>query len=138
MTDDWRSQRDRAVAAHAEALAAKQAAETAQARQLVAEFVRAAREQGLPTVALRALPYDGGGGYRTGLRGWYIHPDHSVAVGEDGQYYVLGVPPSVKARLTGVSVVPSDPPLIVGEGARDGASAPLGHLLSRALSGGWG
>jgi hypothetical protein len=137
MSESWREQRARAVAAHGEALAAKRAAETAQARELIAGFVRDARARGLPTEPLRALPYSGGGSYRTGLRGWYIHPDRSVAVGEDGEYYVLGVPPSVKARVSGVRLAPADPPLIVGEGARDGASAPLSTLLATALSGGW-
>ncbi len=146
MTDDaqvsgdpreWREQRARAVAAHGAALAAKKAAETAQARELIAAFVRDAAARNLPTEPLKALPYHGSGSYRTGLRGWYLHPDRSVAIGVDGEYYVLGVPPSVKARLTGVTLAPADPPLIVGEGARDGASAPLATLLAKALAGGW-
>ncbi|HWB37628.1 MAG TPA: hypothetical protein VHA75_16560 [Rugosimonospora sp.] len=134
---DWRAQRARAVAAHGEALAARQAAETARAAALVAAFVRDAIARGLPTEPLVALPYDGGRGYRTGLHGWYIHPDRSVAIGVDGGYYVLGVPPSLRARLTGVTLAPGEPRLIVGEGARDGASAPLATLLARALAGGW-
>jgi hypothetical protein len=135
--DDWRAKRARAVAAHGDALVARQARETARAREMVAAFVRDATERRLPAVPLRALPYSGGSGYRTDLRGWYIHPDRSVAVGVDGGYYVLGVPASLRARLTGARVAPSDPPLIVGEGARDGASAPLTTLLAQALAGGW-
>jgi hypothetical protein len=137
MSDEWREQRARAVAAHGDALAARRAAETARARELIAAFVQDATVRGLPTEPLKALPYKGSGSYRTGLRGWYIHPDRSVAVGEDGEYYVLGVPPSVRGRLTGVTVAPAEPPLIVGEGARDGASAPLETLLATALAGGW-
>ncbi len=138
MTDeDWRTQRARAVTAHADALAARQAAETAQARALIAAFVRDATAQGLPPVPLRALPYSGGSSYRTGLRGWYVHPDRSVAVGVDGNWYVLGVPAALRSRLSGARVAPGDPPLIVGEGARDGASAPLATLLAKALAGGW-
>ncbi len=133
----WREQRARAVAEHGRALAQRRAAETVQARELVARFVRDARAAGLPSRELRALPYSGGGSYRTGLRGWYIHPDRSVAVGEDGGYYVLGVPASLRGRLAGVRPAPADPPLIVGEGARDGASAPLATLLATALAGGW-
>jgi hypothetical protein len=137
VTEQWRTQRERAVAAHAAALAARQAAEQAQARAQIAEFVRAAVAQGLPSEPLRALPYNGGSGYWTGLRGWYIHPDRSVAIGTDGGYYVLGVPASLKGRLAGVTLTPSEPRLIVGEGARDGASSPLSALLARALAGGW-
>jgi hypothetical protein len=133
----WREQRARAVAAHGAALAARQAAEEAQARAQIAEFVAAARAKGLPTEPLRALPYDGGAPYRTRLRGWYIHPDRSVAIGEDGEYYVLGVAPSVRARISGVQLTPAQPRLIVGEGARDGASAPLATLLATVLAGGW-
>ena len=135
--EEWRTQRARAVAAHADALAARRTAETRQARALVAAFVRDATAQGLPPVPLRALPYSGGASYRTDLYGWYVHPDRSVAVGTDGQWYVLGVPASVRARLTGARVTPGDPPLIVGEGARDGSSAPLAMLLAQTLAGGW-
>jgi hypothetical protein len=68
--------------------------------------------------------------------GWYVHPDRSLAVGEDGAFYVLGVPASVKARLLGAQVRPQDPMLIIGRGAKDGESISLRELLQRRLAAG--
>ena len=107
-----------------------------QARQLVAEFARAAQERGLPTTDLTARAYNGRTRYRTGLRGWYVRADRSLAVGTDGEWYVLSVPASLRARLTGVTLQPQQPRLIVGEGARDGESMPLQALLQRRLDAG--
>ncbi|WNB84943.1 hypothetical protein [Cellulomonas sp. ATA003] len=58
---------------------------------------------------LAARSYDGRARYRTPLRGWYLRRNESVAVGTDGEFYVLTVPPSLRARFTGVSPEPSDP-----------------------------
>ena len=90
------------------------------------------RAEGLPDEPLRARSY-GGKVYRTRLRGWYVHPNRSLAVGVDGRFYHLLVPSSARAWLTGVTVSPQDPRLIVGEGARDGESIPLATLLQRRL-----
>ncbi|HYN95712.1 MAG TPA: hypothetical protein VES42_17855, partial [Pilimelia sp.] len=108
----------------------------AQGRELVAEFVQAARERGLRDTALTARAYTGAGGYRTGLRGWYLRRDRSVAVGTDGGFYILTVPASLRARLTGARVAASDPPLVVGQGGRDGESMPLRELLRQRLAAG--
>lgn len=132
----WRSERDRAVAARAAAQAREKAAEIARARELIAGFAAQARERGLRTSALTARPYHGRGRYRTGLRGWYLRPDGVLAVGEDGEFYVLTVPPSIRARLTGVSLRPEEPRLIVGEGARDGERVALEELLRLRLAAG--
>jgi hypothetical protein len=59
-----------------------------------------------------------------------------IAVGTDGGYYVLSVPASLRARITGVTIEPQDPRLIVGEGARDGESVPLKTLLQMRLDAG--
>lgn len=128
-----REQRAAAAAEHAAAQERRRAAETAQARRLVTEFVREARGRGLPLVPLMARPYSGRGTYKTGLRGWYIRRDRSLAVGEDGSFYVLSVPASLLARVRGVDVPPADPPLIAGVGGRDGESMPLEELLRRRL-----
>jgi hypothetical protein len=132
----WREQRQRAVQAHARAREEQQAAEVEEARQLIAMFVRAARERGLTPTALTAPAYQGRGRYRTRLRGWYLDSGRSLAVDTDGAFYVLGVPNSILARLTGAHVRPQPPPLVVGEGGRDGESIPLRHLLRRRLDAG--
>lgn len=131
--DAWRAQRDLAITKHTEAFQARRAAETEQARRMVAGFAREAAARGLRTVALRAYAYDGSATYRTSLRGWYVHPDRTLAVGADGAYYILGVPASARARLLGAEVQPHDPKLIIGEGARDGESIALAELLRRRL-----
>jgi hypothetical protein len=136
-TDDeaeWHRRRRHAVTVHAEAQERRRAAEISQARVLVADFVRRARERDLPTEPLVARSYTGHGRYRTGLRGWYLKADRSMAIAEDGGFYLLAVPASLRARLTGVTLREDDPPLVVGRGGRDGESIPLATLLERLLS----
>jgi hypothetical protein len=130
--DDWQAQRARAVAHHGAELDRRRAAEAEQARGLIEHFVAAARAGNLPTETLRARSYSGRS-YRTPLRGWYLNGDRTIAVGEDGRYYSLLVPPSATGWLTGVTPQPQDPRLIVGEGARDGESIPLQQLLAKKL-----
>jgi hypothetical protein len=131
----WQARRREAAALHAEALARTQQAETAQARALIAEFVRKATARGLPPQPLSARSYDGRARYRTPLQGWYLRRNESVAVGTDGLFYVLTVPPSLRARLSGVTPSPSDPPIILGKGGRDGESIDLADALARVLAG---
>jgi hypothetical protein len=130
---DWAAQRRRAIEVHQAAQRARRDSETARARELVTEFTRQAVERELRTVPLVATAYNGRGTYRTGLRGWYLKPDRSLAVGVDGEFYILSVPASLAARLRGARITPSDPPLQVGEGARDGESIPLPDLLTLRL-----
>ncbi|OLE26673.1 MAG: hypothetical protein AUG44_12275 [Actinobacteria bacterium 13_1_20CM_3_71_11] len=132
----WRRERDRAVEVHATALERQRATELARARELVARFAAQARERGLRTSPLTARPYHGRGRYRTGLRGWYLRPDGVLAVSEDGEFYVLTVPASVRARFTGVSPRPEEPRLVIGEGARDGERVALDELLRLRLAAG--
>ncbi|MEU7909124.1 hypothetical protein [Actinoplanes sp. NPDC049118] len=129
----WHEQRRQAVAGHAAALEAGRAAEAEQAGRLLADFVRAAAERGLPPAGLSARSFDGRATYRTRLRGWYLKANRSVAVGEDGRYYVLTVPSSLRAYFTGADVSPSTPRLIVGAGGGDGETMPLAELLRRRL-----
>ncbi|WP_341483920.1 hypothetical protein [Dactylosporangium aurantiacum] len=133
--DDWQSQRARAVAHHGAELDRRRAAEAAEASGLVERFVADARAAGLPTAPLRARSYNGRS-YRTPLRGWYLNSDRTIAVGDDGRYYSLLVPPSATGWLTGVTPQPQAPRLIVGEGARDGESLPLARLLQQRLEAG--
>lgn len=127
MTADWREQRDRAVAVHAAALRSKREAEAAQARRLIAEFLPHAPAP----QPLSCLSYNGRTRYRTPLMGWYLNQARTIAVDTAGEYYVLLVPQSFRARFSGITPRPQEPPLIVGEGGRDGESMPLGDLLER-------
>ncbi|NUO57428.1 MAG: hypothetical protein HOV71_15965 [Hamadaea sp.] len=132
--DEWRRRRDDAVAKHAAAVARAREIETNQARKLVAEFVEEARRRMLPPERLVAFAFNGRSHYRTELHGWYIHPNHSLAVGVDGEFYVLGVPASLRSRLFGARPAPSDPMLVIGRGAKDGESISLRELLHRRLA----
>jgi hypothetical protein len=134
--DSWRASRREAFEAHVEAQRRAEAAESERARPLVADFVRRAREQGLPPVPLRARAYSGTATFRTRLTGWYLQPNGPLAIGEDGEFYVLTAAPGLSARLRGVDVSPSPPPLAVGRGARDGESMSLQELLERRLAAG--
>lgn len=129
----WREHRTEAAAAHAKELGRRRAAESTQARELIAEFVRKANLLGIPPVPLRARSYDGRSRYRTTTRGWYLRRNESVAVGTDGEFYLLTVPGSLRARVTGTDLVPSDPPLVLGRGARDGESIDLPEALAIIL-----
>ncbi|GAB1641869.1 hypothetical protein [Krasilnikovia sp. MM14-A1259] len=132
----WREQRRRAVAGQAAALEADRATEVAQATSLLTDFVRRAAERGLPPATLAARSFDGRATYRTRLRGWYLKANRSIAVGEDGQYYVLTVASSLRARFTGAEPVSSPPRLVVGAGGGDGETMPLARLLERRLDAG--
>lgn len=133
---DWAAQRRRSIEVHQAAQRARRDGETARARELVTRFTRQATERGLRPVPLAATAYSGRGSYRTGLRGWYLKPDRSLAIGTDGEFYILSVPASLAARLRGARLTPSEPPLQVGEGARDGESIPLADLLELRLGAG--
>jgi hypothetical protein len=129
----WREERRQAAVEHAAALERKKAAESAQARELLAGFIETLRERGVDPEPLRAQVIGSNASYRTDLVGWYLRRNRSLAVDVDGNFYILGVPASLKSRVAGVRVLPSDPPLVVGQGARDGESMPLAELLRLRL-----
>ncbi|MGK5678000.1 hypothetical protein [Actinoplanes sp. URMC 104] len=133
---DWTRQRRQAIAGHAAALEAGRAAEAREAAALIDEFVRRAGERGLTPGTLQARTFDGRATYRTHVRGWYLKSNRSVAVGEDGEYYVLTVPASLRARFAGADLTPSRPRLIVGAGGGDGETVPLKQLLDQRLEAG--
>ena len=119
--------------------AAAERAAKAEARQtapMVAAFADAMRSAGVPPTRLRAVPYIGGGSLRTQVIGWYVRRDQRNAVGTDGRWYVLVVPPSLRGRFAGVHVEPADAPLQVGAGGRDGESVALDVLLRLRLEAG--
>jgi hypothetical protein len=132
----WQERRRDAAAEHAAALDRRRATETTRAREQVAAFVDAARQRGLRTTRLRARSYNGRSTYRTGLVGWYLKKNGSLGVDTEGRFYVLSAATSLRARVTGATVPASDPPLVVGVGARDGESMPLADLLRLRLEAG--
>ncbi|NAZ82312.1 hypothetical protein GTR02_10830 [Kineococcus sp. R8] len=129
--EDWRRRRREAADAHAAAAERARRRDVAQARELLGGFVAEVRRRGIDPQPLQATAQ--GRRYRTGLTGWYLRRDGSLGVGEDGAYYVLGVQPSLAARLRGVHLEPADPPLQVGRGARDGEAIDLQDLIARRL-----
>jgi hypothetical protein len=133
---EWQEQRRQAIAGHAAALEAGRAAEAREAGALLDDFVRRATDRGLQPHTLQARTFDGRATYRTHVRGWYLKSNRSVAVGEDGEYYVLTVPASLRARFTGADLSPSTPRLIVGAGGGDGETVPLKQLLDKRLEAG--
>jgi hypothetical protein len=133
---DWTERRRQAIAGHAAALEAGRAAEAREAAALLDDFVRRAAERGLPPHPLTARTFDGRATYQTHVRGWYLKSNRSVAAGEDGEYYVLTVPASLRARFTGADLSPSMPRLVVGAGGGDGETVPLARLLDRRLDAG--
>ncbi|TDO33916.1 hypothetical protein EV643_12914 [Kribbella sp. VKM Ac-2527] len=129
----WREKRREAAVAHAAALEHRKAAETAQARGLLAEFVRKMKAAGIEPRPLRAQVAGSGASYRTNVTGWYLRRNRTLGADTNGNYYSLGASASLKARLLGLRISPSDPPITVGLGARDGESMPLEQLLSLRL-----
>jgi hypothetical protein len=131
---DWAQQRARAIDAHAADLARRTAVDAEKAAVMLREFVATATARGPAPVTLVARSYDGRHRYRTGLRGWYLRPDGGIAVAEDGNFYVLAVPASLKSLLRGVTLGPSAPRLVLGEGGRDGERVTLRFALDQILA----
>jgi hypothetical protein len=130
-----RQARENAEYHHAAAARAAEA-EARRTAPMVAGFAEAMRSAGVEPTRLRARPYSGGGSLRTDVVGWYVRRDRRAAVGTDGRWYVLVVAPSLRGRLAGVHVEPSDAPLQVGAGGRDGDSVALDVLLRLRLEAG--
>ena len=131
--NDWAVRRGDAAAERAARLDRQRAVEAEQATALLADFVRKARQRDLPTVALRARALNGRTLYQTGLTGWYLRRNGTIAIDEHGRFFVMSAPASLQARLRGATRTPSDPPLVVGAGGRDGESIPLPELLRQRL-----
>jgi hypothetical protein len=123
------------AARRVELAALKDQAESREAQQLVDAFVTEARARGIAPEPLRATLFDGHG-VKTDKLGWYLRKNKSVAVGDDGAYYVLTVPGGLRERLRGVRLTPSPPPLEVGRGGRDGETGDLAEFLAKRLQAG--
>lgn len=121
------------AAAHRIALSeAAQRHESVAAQRLIEDFLTQVRTLGIPPVPLRARLLSGAE-VRTDSRGWYLRKNQSLAIGEDGSYYVLTVPGGVMERLRGVQLKPTPPPLQVGRGGRDGETGELKEFLAMTL-----
>ncbi|MCC2314393.1 hypothetical protein [Cellulomonas xiejunii] len=131
----WRAQRREAATAHAEALAARQRAESARARAMIGEFLAEARARGVAPAPLHVRSYDGRARYRTPLEGWYLRRDETVGIDTAGEFYVLTTPRSLVAHFRGVRPTPQDPPLVIGAGGKDGESIDMPDALARVLAG---
>lgn len=115
-----------------ELAAGAERAESAKAQEMIDAFLRDAAEAEIAPEPLRATLYTGQS-VKTDKRGWYLRKNQSVAIGEDGGYYILTVPGGLKERLRGVTLRKSPPPLIVGKGGRDGETGDLAEFLARRL-----
>ena len=134
--DDERRARIATIAARAAVEERRRAAERARAQKLIDGFVEEMLRRGEPPVPLRARVVGRRETYRTDRTGWYVRPRRALAVGVDGSFVILDAPPSLRSRLFGVEVPSSDPPLVVGRGARDGESIDLADLLAQHLNAG--
>lgn len=110
--------------------AANQEAQAAQ--QLIDAFIAQAKQLGIEPEPLR-MKLSGGGTARTDKLGWYIKVNQTVAIGEDGGYYILSMPGGLRERLTGVQLSPSQPALQVSRGGRDGETGDLADFLTKRL-----
>lgn len=131
---DWARHRREVVEAQEQALRAARDEEHEKATAMIRAAVDRYRAAGIAPVPLRARPYRGSGTVRTGLEGWYLKQDRSLAVDAEGRYYVLRVDGGLLSRLRGAAPEPSPAPLIVGRGARDGDSFRLEELLEMRLA----
>ena len=132
----WREERRAAADHHAQSLARRQAAESARAREMLHGLVVRALVDGPAPEPLLVRSFDGRHTYRTPLQGWYLRQDRTLAVDTDGEFYVLRAPTSLRASLRGVRPEPSDPPLVLGAGGKDGESLDLDVAIARVLAGG--
>ena len=117
--------------------AAQEQAESREAQALIDGFVAEARSRGITPEPLRATLYDGHA-VKTDKSGWYLRKNKSVAVGDDGAYYVLTVPGGLRERFSGARLRPTPPPLEVGRGGRDGETGDLADFLRWRLERGNG
>ena len=130
----WRERRTHDAAGQVRRLAERQAAESAQARVLIAGFLEAAANARLEPEPLFARGYGNRGRYRTELVGWYLRVNESAGIDTEGNFYVLTVPGGLRARLVGSTPEASPPPLILGKGGRDGESIDLKEALEGVLN----
>ncbi|TNC17369.1 hypothetical protein FHE66_10880 [Georgenia sp. 311] len=131
---DWARQRREAAEAHADMLERRRQAEHDHAARLLREFAAVARDR-LPAERLHVRGYGGKGSARSDVTGWYLRADRAAGMSTDGEFYVLTAPLGLRDRLTGVTLRPTPPPLVLGAGGKDGESLDLPVALERLLPG---
>ncbi|GAB2540162.1 hypothetical protein [Brachybacterium huguangmaarense] len=125
---DWTARRGDVIRARQSALEAARRAEHERATGLIREAIAGYRAAGIDPIPLRART-DRGASVRTSLTGWYLKTDRTIAVDSEARYYVMRVPDGLRARLRGADPEPTDAPMVVGRGARDGETFDLPELL---------
>ncbi len=123
------------AARRAELAAAQERGESTKAQLLIEQFLADAKAAGVAPGPLRATLYTGHS-VKTDKIGWYLRKNESLAIGDDGSYYVLTVPGGLRERLSGVKLQPSPPPLVIGKGGRDGESGDIANFLRWRLEAG--
>ena len=123
------------AARRVELAAGQERAESRKAQVLIDQFLADAAAAGVAPEPLKATLYTGQS-VKTDKVGWYLRKNKSLAIGDDGSYYVLTVPGGLRERFTGVKLVASPPPLIVGKGGRDGETGDLAEFLRWRLQAG--
>jgi len=135
-TDSWVHQRTQAAAIQASRLAERQDAEHRKAEALLAEFLPVVKARGPAPVELLVQGYGGQGSAKSNLRGWYLRNNRTCALGTDGKFYVLIAPLSrLHPRFMRINVRPTRPPMILGEGGKDGDTIDLADALERVCPG---
>ena len=130
---DWTSKRREVIQAQQNALEAQRREEHERATAIIRTAIEAYRAAGIEPIPLQARPFTGTGTIRTSLTGWYLKHDRTLAVDEEGRFYVLRVPGGLLSRLKGATPEPSPAPLVVGRGARDGETFEIKELLQMRL-----
>ena len=123
------------AARRVELAAGQERAESLKAQVLIDQFLVDAAAAGVSPEPLRATLYTGQS-VKTDKVGWYLRKNKSLAIGDDGAYYVLTVPGGLRERFTGVKLLAAPPPLIVGKGGRDGETGDLAEFLRWRLQAG--
>jgi len=130
------SDRDQHAFELAARLERQRQSESLKAAVLVRGFAEDAKAAGIEPERLTARAYTGRSLLKTDVTGWYINRACSVGVGIQGDFYLLRAPGGWSSRFKGVHLEPSDPPLELGRGARDGESMPMHKALAIRLAAG--
>lgn len=130
---DWINQRTEAARVQAERLAQRQSAVHDKAEAQIAEFMPVLLRHGPAPQPLLVTGYGGRSQARCNVKGWYLRNDKTAGLGTDGKFYVLTAPLSAFDRFRGVKLAPTRPPLILGEGGKDGDTIELSEALNRLL-----
>lgn len=111
---------------------AAQRSEAVAAQTLINEFIAATAERRLQPEPLKAVLMDGSR-VKSDQVGWYLNKARTMAITPEGRFVQLLTTGGRLSRFTGVKLSPSQPPLVIGRGGRDGETGDLKDFLARAL-----